>query len=83
MRAQHINITIPVDLKARIDEASKREHIGRSTLIQKAVSFYLDLVRRKKLRQLLAEGYAEMAAESVKITEDFRELDKEAMKYVN
>jgi len=83
MRAEHINITIPVGLKTRIDEESKKEHIGRSTLIQKAVTFYLDLVKRKKLRALLAEGYAEMAGEAIKITDEFNLLDKEALKYVD
>ena len=46
MRAEHINITIPIDLKARIDKESKLERIGRSTLIQKAVAFYLELAKR-------------------------------------
>jgi|GEM_PF-856567 hypothetical protein len=83
MRAEHINITIPIGLKTRIDEESKRERIGRSTLIQKAVAFYLELIKRKRLKSLLAEGYAEMAGESLKIMDDFEDIDKEAMKYVN
>ena len=83
MRAEHINITIPIGLKTRIDEESRREHIGRSTLIQKAVAFYLELIKRKRLKNLLAEGYAEMAGESLKVMKDFEDIDKEAMKYVN
>ena len=83
MRAEHINITIPIDLKTRIDEESRRERIGRSTLIQKAVAFYLELIKRKRLKSLLVEGYAEMAGESLKIMKDFEDIDKEAMKYVN
>ena len=81
MRAEHINITIPVGLKVRIDEESKREHIGRSTLIQKAVSLYLELLKKKKLRSLLAEGYKEMAGEALVVTSDFALLDDEAMKH--
>lgn len=81
MRAQHINITIPADLKTRIDAESRRERIGRSTLIQKAVSFYLELVRKKRIRTLLAEGYKEMAGESLEITREFEALDDEAMKH--
>ena len=81
MRAQHINITIPVDLKARIDEESRRERIGRSTLIQKAMSVYLELAKRKKIRALMEEGYLEMAEEALKITKEFEALDNEAMKY--
>ena len=83
MRAQHINITIPVNLKIRIDEESRREKIGRSTLIQKAVSLYLELIKKKRIRALLAEGYSEMAGESLKITREFEALDNEAMKYAD
>ena len=83
MRAEHINITIPIGLKARIDEESKREHIGRSTLIQKAVAFYLELIKRKRLKNILAEGYAEMSGESLKIMEEFKDLEKEALTHVN
>lgn len=83
MRAEHINITIPIDLKARIDKESKLERIGRSTLIQKAVAFYLELAKRKRLKNLLAEGYAEMSDESLKIMEEFKYLDKETLKHVN
>ena len=81
MRAEHINITIPLDLKLKIDEESKREHIGRSTLIQKAVSLYLELLKKRKLHSLLAEGYKEMAGESLAISRDFELLDNEAMKH--
>jgi len=80
MRAEHINITIPSSLRIRIDEESKRERIGRSTLIQKAVSLYLGLIKKRQLRALLAEGYNEMAGESLKITREFEILDDEAMK---
>ena len=83
MRSEHINITIPVGLKTRIDEESRRERIGRSTLIQRAVAFYLELVKSKRMKKLLAEGYAEMAAESLRITKDFEDLDEDAMKYVS
>ena len=83
MRAEHINITIPSNLRIRIDEESKRERIGRSTLIQKAVSLYLELIRKRQLKALLAEGYTEMAEEALKITRDFGTLDNEAMKYVD
>lgn len=83
MRAQHINITIPVSLKTRIDEESKRERIGRSTLIQKAVRFYLEIMKKKRLESLLSEGYLEMTGESLKIAGEFQELDNEALKHAN
>jgi metal-responsive CopG/Arc/MetJ family transcriptional regulator len=83
MRAQHINITMPVDLKMRLDAESKRERIGRSTLIQKALSLYLDIIKKKKVRALLAEGYTEMAGEAISMTKEFEKLDDEAMGYAD
>lgn len=83
MRAEHINITIPVNLKMKIDAESKRERIGRSTLIQKALTFYLDVLKRKKMRALLAEGYSEMAGEALAITGEFGGLDDEAFRRVD
>lgn len=83
MRAEHINITMPVDLKAKIDAESRKEKVGRSTLIQKAVTLYLELVRQKRLKALLAEGYREMALEARAITKEFKHADLEALKYVD
>jgi len=83
MRAEHINITIPIALKHRIDEESKRERIGRSTLIQKAVKLYLDLVKKKAVRKMLIEGYAEISGEARRIADEFDSIDVEALKYVD
>ncbi len=83
MKTMHINITIPVDLKTRLDHEAERAHMGRSTLIQRAVALYLDMVKTKHMRKLLAEGYAEMAGEALKVTDAFAALDDEAMKHVN
>lgn len=83
MKAEHINITVPFDLKMRLDEVVKKEHIKRSTFIQKAVKCYLNLLKEKRMRALLAEGYAEMADEAIKITKEFASIDEEAMKYVD
>lgn len=41
----------------------------------------LEEFKRKKLRALFAEGYAEMVGEVIKITREFEELDNEALKY--
>ena len=62
---------------------NEKEHIARSTLIQRAVGLYLELAKGKRIRKLLAEGYAEMAGEALKVTEEFEKLDGEAMKYVD
>ena len=80
---EHLSITFPEELKRALDLEAKRERTKRSTLIQKAVKIYLRLKRRKALVQLLKEGYEEMAGESEQIMRDFRNLDRESLKYVD
>ena len=83
MPVEHLNITLPVTLKEALDQEVKREHTGRSTLIQKAVALYLRVVQEKGLRELLKEGYVEMAAEARSVTRAFDALDREALKYAD
>jgi len=83
MPVEHLNITLPNQLKIALDKEAEREKIGRSTLIQKAVQLYLDLVRRRQLSQRLREGYAEMAGEARLLSKEFGRLDAESLKYVD
>ncbi|MBI3009832.1 MAG: hypothetical protein HYY57_02480, partial [Candidatus Omnitrophica bacterium] len=55
----------------------------RSTLIQKAVRVYLGLSRKKALRALLEEGYAELASEAKQLEREFARLDAESLKYAD
>ena len=80
---EHLNITFPEDLKRALDQAAKREHSKRSTLIQKAVRLYLELKRRNAMATLLKEGYQEMSAESRQLMRDFEDVDRESLKYVD
>ena len=80
---EHINITFPEDLKKDLDREAKREGTKRSTLIQRAVKIYLKLKHRKTMINLLKEGYQEMSGESKKISDDFENLDRESLKYVD
>ena len=83
MKVEHINITIPPDLREAVDHQTRRERTRRSTLIQKAVRVYLGLSRKKALRALLEEGYAELATESKQLEHEFARLDAESMKHVD
>lgn len=83
MKAEHINITIPPDLRGAVDHQAKREHTKRSTLIQKAVRVYLGLSRQKTLSALLKEGYAELAPEAKQLEREFARLDAESVKYAD
>ena len=81
MAAQHLNITLPVSLREALDQEVKREHTKRSTLIQRAVALYLRVAQTRDLRELLREGYVEMAAEARSVTKAFEALDRETLKY--
>ena len=83
MPVEHVNITLPNQLKAALDKEAERERIGRSTLIQKALQLYLNLLRRKLLTQRLREGYVEMAGEARLLSKEFSRLDEEALKHVD
>ena len=80
---QHLSITFPESLRIALDREARVEHTKRSTLIQKAVKIYLDLKHRRKTRQLLMEGYQEMALESKELDCAFRHADAESLKYVD
>lgn len=83
MPVEHLNITLPIGLKEALDQEVRREHTRRSTLIQKAVALYLRVAEKKSLRELLKEGYIEMAAEAEVVTRAFQALDREAVKYAD
>ena len=83
MPVEHLNITLPVRLKEALDQEVRRERTKRSTLIQRAVVLYLRVAERKSLKELLQEGYLEMAAEAETLTRKFQALDRESLKYVD
>lgn len=83
MPVEHLNITLPIPLKKALDLEAKREHTKRSTLIQKAVALYLRVAEQKGIRELLKQGYLEMAAEARAVTRAFEMLDREALKYAD
>ena len=83
MSVEHLNITLPIELKEALDQKVRREHTKRSTLIQKAVTLYLRVAEKKTLRELLKEGYIEMAAEVRGVSRAFEVLDREVLKYAD
>jgi metal-responsive CopG/Arc/MetJ family transcriptional regulator len=83
MRAEHINMTIPPDLREAVDHQARWEHTRRRTLIQKAVRVYLGLSRKQALRALLEQGYTELASEARQLEREFARLDAESLKDVD
>ena len=83
MPVEHLNITLPIPLREALDQEARREHTKRSTLIQKAVALYLKVAKTQNMRELLREGYVEMAAEAKAVTRAFQALDRESLKYVD
>lgn len=70
---------MPVRLKAALDREAKRERTKRSTLIQHRVALYLRVTGQRSLRDVLREGYVEMAAEARALAQAFEALDREAL----
>jgi len=83
MPVEHLNITMPIRLKEAVDREARRERTKRSTLIQHAVRLYLRVSQQQMLRELLREGYVEMAAETRAVTRAFAALDRDALKYAD
>ena len=83
MPVEHLNITLPTPLREALDQEARRERTKRSTLIQKAVALYLRVAEKTNLKDLLKEGYIEMAAEATAVTQAFQALDRESLKYVD
>lgn len=83
MRAEHINITIPSELREAVDRQAQQERTKRSSLIQKAVRVYLGLSKQKALRALLREGYEAMGPESLRLAREYERLETEALKHVD
>ena len=81
MKTEHINITIPADLREELDRRAHQERTKRSSLIQKAVKVYLGLSRRKALRALLTQGYAELGEEAARLEREFERLDAESLRH--
>lgn len=79
----HLNITFPEELKVKLDREVGREKTKRSTLIQKAVRVYLELKKRKNMKQELREGYEALLDESLVLLDDFKNIDKESQQYVD
>ena len=80
---EYLSITFPSDLKEALDREAKREHLKRSTLIQKAVRVYLHLKKKESTKNLIREGYQAIYQVSKQITDDFEGLDKDSLKYVD
>ena len=80
---EHLSITFPEALRVELDQEAKKEHTKRSTLIQKAVRIYLELIKRRETTDLLKRGYQEMADESLQIMKEFEVVDRDTWKYVD
>ena len=77
---ERLNISLPVELQVALDRQAKAEHTRRSTLIQKAIRFYLEVKKKRKTYDLLCEGYQEMYGVAKELQEDFKFADGDAFK---
>ncbi len=79
MSVEHINITIPTTLKNRLDAFLVKLKMKRSTFIQKAIVGYIKEKETQKIAKDLEKGYKLMALESEKDSEEWFDLEEEAI----
>lgn len=79
----YLSITFPEGLKRQLDEEVKREGTKRSTFIQKAVRFYLELKRSKQANKSLREGYLATYKDARQMVNELVELDADILKHVD
>lgn len=79
MGTTHVNITIPDTLKKELDAFLCKIKMKRSTFIQEAISHCIRQRRIHRLAKNLEESYKLMASENKKISEEWLDLEEEAI----
>jgi len=73
-------IGLPCNLLNEIDEMAKREKLNRSELIRQAIKMYLQDRKRKVIREMMQQGYMEMAKINLNIASEAFVAEEEAKK---
>ena len=74
-----ILVSLPTAFLAEIDAHTESENITRSEFVRRAMRFYLDAMKREKLRLQMEQGYKEMGKINLEIAEAFLSADTETM----
>ena len=70
-----VSVTIDAEILGSVEEASKTYNMPKSQLAQEAFGLWL----KKKIEELMAKGYEEMAEEDREFAETFFDAQKEIL----
>ena len=70
-----LTVTIGRDLVKELDKEAKARKISRSALVEEAI----ELLKKKRIEELLKSGYRDMADENLKVAEEAIHYGSEAM----
>jgi len=76
---KRINITIPLDLKEKLDSCLEDLSMTRSKFFAIAAYQYYKELTKKRIRQALEEGYAQMCSESEEIASEAFNIQREVI----
>ena len=73
---EKVTLTIPHEVMQSVREMSPAR--GQSKFITEAIQYFIDMKKRKELREELIAGYQATAEESLALTKEWEPVDDEA-----
>ena len=77
---EKIQISIPKEAREELDQYIKHLDMNRSRFFLIAAYKYFNELRKKEMREILAEGYLALAGESVEVVRSARMLQAKTLK---
>lgn len=75
---KRIVVYLPENLLAQVDGLAERAHTNRSEVVREAMQMYLSEHRKHDIRELMQQGYEEMARLNLRIASEAFPLEQEA-----
>lgn len=75
---KRIVVYLPENLLEQVDGLAERGHVNRSEVVREAMQFYLSENRKHDIRELMQQGYEEMARLNLRIASESFLVEQEA-----
>lgn len=75
---RRIMISLPENLLQEVDGVVQRENSNRSEFIRQAMKLYLNEKKKRIIREMMQQGYMEMAKINLNIASEAFEAEEEA-----
>lgn len=82
MNYKKIEVNLPDNLLAEIDNLAQEEELDRSELMRQAMCAYINERKRWHLREQMKKGYMEMAHINLQLAIEQAKLEAEAEEYL-